>query len=121
MVKKKKLKTIQQLKKLADKIFSIWIRNRDKACVTCGSTRNLQNGHFISRSVNILRYDERNNNCQCLVCNVFYHGNMPAYSEFMLKKHGADIITKLLKEKQQLHQFTRQELEEIIKRYSNVQ
>ena len=119
MVKKKKLKSISQLKKLADGIFSKWIRDRDKRCVTCGLATNLQCGHFISRSINVLRFDERNCNAQCVSCNVFRNGNMPQYAAFMRRKHGPDIIEILLKEKQTLHQFKRQELEHIISKYSS--
>ena len=115
--KKSKIIPISILKRTADAIFSLWIRNRDKACVLCGSRKELQNGHYISRSVNILRYDIRNCNCCCVVCNVFKNGNMVEYSAFMRRKHGPDIIETLLKEKQQLHQFTRQELESIITKY----
>jgi len=113
----KKTPSISQLKKRADQVFSLWIRNRDKRCVTCGSTKNLQCGHYISRGINILRYDTRNCNACCAVCNIWKNGNMVEYSAFMRRKHGPDIIETLLKEKQKLHQFTRQELEEIITKY----
>lgn len=115
--RKRKQHSISQLKKQADKVFSLWIRNRDKRCVLCGSTKQLQNGHFVSRGINILRYDERNCNACCSVCNIWKNGNMVEYSAFMRRKHGPDIIETLLKEKQKLHQFTRSELEDIIKKY----
>lgn len=114
---KRKIKSISQLKKEADRIFSLWIRARDKQCVTCLSKDNLQCGHYISRSINILRYDERNCNAQCVRCNVFLKGNMPQYSYYMILKYGRGIIKKLLKEKQKLHQFKRAELEAIIEKY----
>ena len=117
MKPKKKLRTISQLKKIADSVFSKWIRFRDNACVTCGSQSQLQNGHYISRAINILRYDERNCNAQCVVCNVFKNGNMAEYSAFMRRKHGPDIIEQLLREKEVLHQFKREELLAIIKKY----
>ena len=119
--KAKKAKSISQLKKIADSVFSHWIRERDKACVTCGSTERLQNGHYISRSINVLRFSEVNCNCQCMVCNVFKSGNMAEYSAFMRRKHGPDIIEKLLKSKQTLYQFKRSDLELIIEKYSPTQ
>lgn len=121
MKAKKKVISITKLKYKADAVFSNWVRERDGKCVTCGSRQNLQNGHFISRSINILRFDERNCNCQCVSCNVFKNGNMPAYSQFMLRTYGPKIIDNLLIEKQQLHQFTRIELESIIQKYSVIQ
>jgi len=46
---------------------------------------------------------------------------MAEYARFMVRTYGPDILEKLAKEKQQLHQFKRQELEEIITKYSNPQ
>ena len=117
-VKKKKLKSISWLKKEADRVFSLWIRERDKRCVLCGSTKNLQNGHYISRGINILRYSEVNCNTCCVGCNVFKHGNMAEYALFMQRTHGDGILKQLGAIKQQLHQFKREELQEIITKYS---
>lgn len=117
---KKKAKSISWLKKEADRVFSIWIRNRDKRCVTCGNRNNLQNGHYVSRSINILRYDERNCNAQCVGCNVFKRGNMDEYALFMIRTYGEAILSELGAIKRQLHQFSRQELEEIIAKYKSL-
>lgn len=119
-MKRVKKPSISQLKKKADQVFSKWVRNREPYCVTCGGTSNLQAGHFISRSINILRFDPRNVHTQDVRCNVFLNGNMAAYSQFMLRTYGPKIIDNLLIEKQQLHQFTRQELLDIISKYSVV-
>ena len=116
--KKVKHKSISKLKKDADKIFSLWIRARDKRCVTCGSTKNLQNGHYISRSHSSTRYLEKNNNCQCLVCNIFMKGNYPAYTIYLMRKYGNGIIKELERKGRETKQFTPSELEKIIKKYS---
>jgi len=117
----KKKKTIVNLKKEADRIFSFWIRVRDKfTCFTCGKKGDLssiQNGHYISRGINVLRYDEINCNAQCVGCNVFKHGDMPEYSIRLQMKYGDHILKELHQKKQQFHQFSRQELEEIIEKY----
>ena len=113
-----KVKTVSKLRKQADKVFSLWVRARDRKCFTCGSRDNLQNGHFISRSYNILRFSEINCNAQCVVCNVFKSGNMPEYAERLMKKYGPEIISQLNKEKRQTKQWKVKELEEIIKKYS---
>jgi len=118
--KAKKAKSVTQLKKIADSVFSLWIRNRDKKCVTCGSTDRLQNGHYISRSCSVLRFSEVNCNAQCFVCNCFKNGNMPQYSVYMIDKYGPNIIKWLLKEKQTLHSFKVSELEEIIIKYNPI-
>ncbi len=114
---KKKLRSISSLKKECDRVFSLWVREREQACVLCGSRNSLQCGHFISRSINVLRFSEINCHTCCVSCNVFKNGNMPAYAQFMLKKYGPKIIDNLLIEKQVLKQFKREELEKIIQKY----
>ena len=113
-----KRKSISKLKKKADKVFSLWIRARDKRCVSCGSEQNLQNGHYISRSHNATRYNEKNNNCQCLTCNIFKKGNYPAYTLYLMRKYGNGIIKELEKIGRETKQFTPAELERIIKKYT---
>lgn len=116
-----KKKTISKLKSEADRVFSFWIRVRDNfTCFTCGKrgeTSSIQNGHYISRAINVLRYDERNCNAQCVSCNVFKHGNIPEYAIRLQIKYGDSILKELHEKKQEFHQFSRQELEGIIEKY----
>jgi 5-methylcytosine-specific restriction endonuclease McrA len=99
--KVKKTKSIQQLKKLADKVVSEYIRRRDKGvCFTCGNTKEWkyqQAGHFVSRVYGNLRYYEKNINCQCYVCNVMRHGNMDEYAIKLQRKYGPGILEELNK------------------------
>ncbi len=115
--------TISSLKKKADKTFSEWIRKRDNyVCFTCGKKgdkSSMQNGHYISRSINILRYSELNCHCQCIGCNVFQHGNIPEYAIRLQQKYGEDILQTLHKKKQEFHQFKKEELEDIIQKYGS--
>jgi hypothetical protein len=106
-------------KKKADKIFSLWVRNREKQCVLCGSRNSLQAGHYVSRSCNQLRYDERNVHTCCMRCNVFLNGNMVEYTAFMIQKYGSGIINELRHEKVKTKQWKAVELQELIKRYEN--
>lgn len=76
---------IQILRDKAWDTFSLWIRNRDKRCVTCGSSQNLQAGHFWH---NVLDFDEENINAQCRRCNHFLSGNLAVYAIYLLKKLG---------------------------------
>ena len=114
-MKRKKLKSISQLKKEADKHFSIFIRRRDRYCVTCGALT-AHAGHYISRSWLGLRYNERNVNGQCVRCNIFLKGNMDEYALFLKRKYGPDILEELKKLKVPT-QFKRKDFEEIIKKY----
>lgn len=117
---KKKL-TVSKLKKVADKVFSDYIRQRDGyTCFTCGKKgdkTSIQNGHYVSRSFNSLRFDERNTAAQCVGCNIFRRGNMDAYAVALIRKYGSEILETLAAEKKKIKQFTVRELEEIIKKY----
>jgi len=120
-VKVKKKKTLRQLKKELDRVFSLWIRSRDAhRCFTCDKVmgpKESQCGHFISRSHFNTRYSEVNCHVQCVSCNVFKHGNMPEYAERLMQRYGPEIITKLNKEKHILKNWSTKELEALIERY----
>lgn len=51
-------------------------------------------------------------------CNVFLNGNMDEYTLYIISHYGYDTLLYLSAKKRQLKQFTRQELEDIIKKYS---
>lgn len=81
--KKRKAKTAAQLKKELDSVFSKWVRlsSADKQgyciCYTCNAKKfwkQIQNGHFISRTYLATRFDERNTRTQCVGCNMFGNG-----------------------------------------------
>lgn len=93
----------KKLKKKAWDIFSKWIRNRDRKCVTCGSAfwdenlgewgiKGLQAGHFHH---NVLDFDEMNINAQCVKCNHYLSGNASQYSVFLVEKYGQDKFIEL--------------------------
>lgn len=115
--------TVSSLKKLADKLFSEYIRRKYanhqgfSSCFTCGVKKpwqQLQNGHYVSRSVNSLRYDERNCKPQCIVCNVFNHGAMDSYALALQRKYGDGILKILAKEKRKSVQYSTSELQRLI-------
>jgi len=108
---KKKKKSIKSLKSKLDTIFSLYIRRKDAdnrefaTCVTCFKKAHyseLQCGHYISRSYLATRYDDQNCAVQCLGCNVFKHGNMPAYTIYIQKKYGIEIINELVRRSRQI-------------------
>src|SRR3990167_3937552 len=67
------------LHKKAWNVFSKWIRERDKTCITCGSRSSLQAGHFWH---GVLDFDPMNINAQCSGCNHFKSGNLAIYSTY---------------------------------------
>jgi hypothetical protein len=120
--------TVSKLKNKLDGIYSQYIRYKNSVdgycvCVTCGvrkPIKEMQCGHYVSRSYNSTRYLEKNTHCQCLRCNVFLSGNMDEYTLFMIKKYGTRFLYKLKQLKNQIKQFTITELEEKIEYYKKL-
>ncbi len=114
---------VAKLKKKADAVFSQYIRVRDSddrgyaGCITCNVIKpwkEMQNGHFVTRSCNALRYDELNCNAQCVGCNMFKSGNLFQYGLALDMKYG-DGTAKLLHDRRfETHKLTVDELQGII-------
>jgi len=126
--KKKKLKPIPKLKKDVWKVFSQYIRLRDclattgtrewGICITCDKRfhfKKLQCGHFTDGRHNSVLFDSRNSNGQCAGCNIFGYGKKAVYSVKMLDRYGAKILKELNERNKVLHNFKRQELEDIMR------
>lgn len=98
-LKRKKIESLKKLKLRADRIFSIFIRERDKhICYTSGKwldPKESQCGHYISRSYLALRYDERNCHCQSVAENIFKKGNLPVYALKLEAQYGQGILQEL--------------------------
>lgn len=121
------MKNVASLKKQADKIFSRYVRLRDgkkinnewhTECITCGAWKpiaQMQAGHFVSRSCNLLRYNEENVNAQCVGCNMFKGGEQYIYGKNLDLKYGDGTAEKLHNQRRQTHKLTIDELEQIIK------
>lgn len=119
----KKKKSLKKLKGDLDKIFSLYIRNRDKGiCFTCGLIKpieEMQNGHFFSRVYLSTRFDEQNCHCQCVGCNVFKNGNYPKYSIRLVDKYGQGILKELERRTRQPIKFSRADYEALIEEYKS--
>lgn len=117
-------KSVRQLKKILDATFSLFIRQRDKGiCFTCGvqkPTKEMQCGHYISRSYTNLRFDERNCHAQCVGCNVFKYGNLTVYALKLIEQHGVVILEELERAKRIERRFTTRELENMIQEYKSL-
>ena len=123
-VKKVSRRPIPALKKEAWRHFGKWIRERDNyVCVTCGkdlkeSKHSCHAGHYVPQSKgNRLRFDERNVNAQCHVCNVYLRGNLSQYALFLTRKYGQGILEEFEAIKNERRKYTADELQEIIRRY----
>lgn len=114
---------VAALKKKADKYFSLYVRHRDAdqdglvECITCRvkkPIKEMQAGHFVSRRVNALRFDEENVNGQCTGCNMFKAGEQYLYAKELDLKYGEGKAEELMSRRHETHKFTIPELEEII-------
>lgn len=119
-------KELTKLKKKADAIFSKYIRLRDATkkpdgwyakCITCGVEKpvaQMQAGHFVTRSCNLLRFNEQNVNAQCVGCNMFKAGDQYQYAKNLDLKYGTGTAESLHSQRHQTHKLTITELETII-------
>ncbi len=114
---------VASLKKKADTCWSTYVRMRDAdmngiaSCISCGVKKpwkQLQNGHFVSRSSSTLRFDDENCNAQCVGCNMFKQGNQFAYGKALDMKYGDGTAEKLWSQRMDTHKWTITELEEVI-------
>lgn len=121
-----KTKTVAQLKKDADKYFSQYVRYRDgecrngewiAECITCGvikPIKQLQAGHFVSRRINVLRFDDENVNAQCTGCNMFKQGEQYLYAKNLDYKYGDGKAEELMNRRHETHKFSSEELLQVI-------
>lgn len=127
---KKKI-TVKKLDKRLWRIFSRYIRARDAVkttgsiytvnCITCGkrkSTKEVDAGHYLSRSHASLKYDERNVHAQCKHCNMPPDpGEIHIYKERVKSLYGVNTPDELYKKKQKLEKRNTRDIEDMIKRY----
>jgi len=120
--KRDKLKSIPKLTKEAQQVFNKYIRTRDHGmnCISCGSDKANQAGHWISvKQSSALRYHEWNVNLQCAGCNLYLHGNQVMYRVGLVQKIGEKAVAELesMYINQRIKKWTREELEDIINKY----
>lgn len=130
-----------QLLKEADRLFSLFIRNRDSdkngniSCVCCGKIYNVgdkdgygnkivQNLHFIQRDVYSLRFDEDNCAAGCCYCNkdMSDHPRGTAYMQYlsvMLENFGEDVVKEMQVAHRKINRIEESQLKVIIEHYSN--
>jgi hypothetical protein len=114
--------TRKTLVKNLDTIFSTYIRRKDAiddiaTCVTCGKKdhyKNLQCGHFMSRSNYSTRWDENNVGVQCYGCNISRSGEQFKFSLYLGNKLSEEMH---LKSKQTV-KFADEDIIDLIKYYT---
>lgn len=104
---------IWQLEILTSRI----VRQRDRKCVTCGTTRTLQCSHLYSRRYLTIRFDLRNCNAMCALCNRRHNEDPSAYLGFMNKHYGLAIIEELNELRMSLIKVSDEELRQMLEQY----
>ena len=119
-VKRKKLKLLSWYKDRAWKVFSRYIRKRDKGvCFTCGIQKGwweMDAGHFKHGRID---FDDRNIHAQCARCNRFLHGNLSVYAHRLIQEYGGGIVEYLTLESNKPIKYTREGLTEIYEKYKD--
>lgn len=122
-MKRKKLPNLSSLKKKADTLFSTYIRTKAAdhggivQCYTCPNEypiKQIQNGHFVSRTHLSTRWLEENCRPQCMACNVWRRGHYDVFSRNLVKEMGVDILDELNRLKNETKQMKRNDYNELI-------
>lgn len=121
------MKKSTNLKDKLDKVFSLYIRLRDSdengfcTCYTCGKVahyKEMQNGHFWSRTHLSTRFNEYNCKVQCVGCNIFKKGNYIEYTKRLLKELGEEKFNELERLKNSTVKISKAEYEQMIEHYN---
>jgi hypothetical protein len=122
-----KEKSLSQLTKDLDAVFSLFIRQRnaDSAgmvrCFTSGVVmhwKKSQAGHYISRRHFSTRWDEINVQVQSVAENVFNQGNAPVFAEKIKERYGQKALDILNQKKTNKSKMGKFELNLLIKEYT---
>lgn len=91
---RKKPKPANQTNRIHALVRKIVLK-RDRYCVTCGSTENLEVSHYLGRAKMGVAFDLRNCNVQCHSCHREYHNGSPEYMRYMVATYGEGILDEL--------------------------
>tara|TARA_R110001599_G_scaffold110671_9_gene274717 strand:+ start:1445 stop:1831 length:387 start_codon:yes stop_codon:yes gene_type:complete len=112
--KKSRSKIVKEL----DSWFSKFIRLRDSdgelcTCATCGvqkPIKQMQAGHFMSRTKYSTRWDEENVHAQCAGCNMWKQGRQYEMSIYIDQKFYAGKADELLRKSNTIEKYSDGEL-----------
>jgi hypothetical protein len=90
--------------------MSLFVRERDRKCVLCGSTENLTNGHLFSRVAYSTRWAFDNCFCQCASCNLKHEYTPDVFTLWYIKKYGIKKYEDLAYRFHHTHKYTDSDL-----------
>ena len=98
----------------------VWLKAADEwgfcRCVTCGKRQHwkeLQGGHFISRTYSKWKLVEENIHPQCVACNRFGYRVADDYTIYMIDTYGEDTVRHMVASKREVVKWNRAELDEL--------
>ena len=106
---------------LADKHFSEYIRRRDRRCVCCGSTNNLQCGHLFSRKNYSTRWEPLNAYCQCSGCNLRHEYDPYTLTSYFIDLYGKEAYDDLHLKHVTPKKYTTAEILQIAESYKRLE
>jgi len=110
-------KGLRALHKELWRVFSKYIRQRDKfICYTCGKPGN-EAGHYYHSKGYLIHFDERAVHCQCPSCNRWLSGKLQEYSLRLVRDYGPDILEEFNRLRNRSYKPTREEYEKRIAHY----
>src|SRR5690606_19997162 len=104
------------IKKL-DKVFSKFIRERDRSCLYCGKTENLQCAHIVPRTYLNLRWDERNCITLCYRHHLYWAHKDPLEFVAWIRNKFPGLEEYLIKKKNECVKYDKTKIEELLEVY----
>jgi hypothetical protein len=101
----------------ADKVFSQFIRTRDKQCRRCkspvefnqkGEPVTHQCSHFQGRAKEATRFDEENADTLCGGCHMYFTANPGEHYMWQVKEKGQKTVDMIILRSNQYHKKDRQ-------------
>lgn len=89
----------------ADKLFSQWVRLRDRQCMRCGSPVKFnpkglpvshQASHFMGRRKEATRYEPLNVDCLDTGCHSYFTANPAEHYQWQVKMKGQEAVDRLI-------------------------
>jgi hypothetical protein len=128
--KREAMKTIPDLLAEVRTFFNAWVnlRDADKPCISCGSTRVATGlkggkrdcGHYRSvGSAGHLRFNEDNAHSQCKYCNEHLSGSHVMYRQGLKERIGLERL-EAVESNNEVHKWTHSELRDLKARYQRL-
>lgn len=109
--------TRKGIKDELDRLTSLIVRARDRRCVTCGTTEDLQCSHYFKRRFLATRWNLTNCNAQCAKENEEHNKSPFRYREYMVKTYGEEALDALFALRNSVWRPTDDELSYMLGQY----